>query len=73
MSDPTTISPARSNEEEPIVHLRLGDQEIWILPDALLVQDTKLYALEASKEESRTFCRRPASHISSGFGFVRSL
>ncbi len=51
MSDPTTISPARSNEEEPIVHLRLGDQEIWILPDALLVQDTKLYALEASKEE----------------------
>jgi hypothetical protein len=32
MSDPTTISPARSNEEEPIVHLRLGDHEIWILP-----------------------------------------
>jgi hypothetical protein len=40
MSDRTIISPARSNEEETIVHLRLGDQEIWILPDALLVQDT---------------------------------
>jgi hypothetical protein len=51
MSDPTTISPARSNEEEPIIHLRLGDHEDldssapWlpepgISPDALLVQDT---------------------------------
>ena len=51
MNESNTTNVALSNEGEPIQHLRLGDQELWILPDTSFVPEAGLFALEATKEE----------------------
>jgi glyoxylase-like metal-dependent hydrolase (beta-lactamase superfamily II) len=50
MSEPNRIKEV-DNQGEPIQHLRLGDLELWILPDTFFMQEAGLFALEAREHE----------------------
>jgi hypothetical protein len=50
MSEPNRTNPV-PDQGEPIQYLRLGDLELWILPDTFFMQEAGLFALEAREHE----------------------
>jgi len=51
MSEPNRTNAVPSNQGEAIRYLRLGDLELWILPDTFVLQEASLFALEAAEHE----------------------
>ena len=51
MSDLNKTDAATSNQGEPVRHLRLGDLELWILPDTFILQEASFFAREAAEHE----------------------
>jgi hypothetical protein len=66
MSDLNGTNGVPSNQEEPIRYLRLGDLELWILPDTFVLQEASLFALEAAEHEIERCGRNEAEQ--SGYG-----